>query len=115
MLLATSTTNLVDGQSHAPAPFFLQLSPDGQAHGMVLATTRYSMYDVGATDESELRVHTGDPILDYFILAGPTPRAVLEQLGSLCGLPPMPPPWSLGFKYHTQNQLRQSSFCAIFQ
>lgn len=104
MLLATSSANLGDGQSHAPAPFFIDVAADGSAHGMLLATTRYSMYDIGETNSSELRVHTGDPVLDYFLLAGPTPAAVLRQLGELCGLPPQPPPWALGFKYHTQNQ-----------
>jgi len=35
MLLATSAANLDDGQSHAPAPFYISVQgDDGVSHGM---------------------------------------------------------------------------------
>ena len=54
MLLATSAANLPDGQSHAPAPFFLSVGGGGGnassvAHGFLLNTNRYSMWDVGVS------------------------------------------------------------------
>lgn len=36
-------------------------------------------------------------MLDLYILMGPTPGAVLEQLTRVIGRPALPPFWSLGF------------------
>ena len=36
-------------------------------------------------------------MVDLYILLGPTPAAVLEQLTSIIGRPALPPLWSLGF------------------
>lgn len=36
-------------------------------------------------------------MIDLYILMGPTPSAVLEQLTSIVGRPALPPLWSLGF------------------
>ena len=35
-------------------------------------------------------------VVDLYLLAGPTPLAVLEQLTSIIGRPMMVPAWSLG-------------------
>jgi len=35
-------------------------------------------------------------VLDLYVLAGPTPLAVLEQLTAIIGRPMMVPAWSLG-------------------
>ena len=36
-------------------------------------------------------------MIDLYILMGPTPSAVLDQLTSIIGRPALPPLWSLGF------------------
>lgn len=36
-------------------------------------------------------------MIDLYVLMGPTPSAVLEQLTSIIGRPALPPLWSLGF------------------
>lgn len=36
-------------------------------------------------------------MLDLYILMGPTPAAVLDQLTRVIGRPALPPYWSLGF------------------
>ena len=113
ILLAASAHNAPDGESHAPAPFYISIAADGTAHGFLLNTNRYSAWDVGNSSKDEIRISTGDSDLEYFLLAGPTPAAVLKQLASLCGLPPLPPMWSLGFKYHTLNTQPQAYVEAI--
>lgn len=54
-LLATFSRNLLDGPSHAPAPFYLSIKADGLSHGLLLNTGRYSMFDLGNSSASEVR------------------------------------------------------------
>ena len=77
-------------------PCFLALRP-GRAWGLLLHSTWYSDFDVGATEADVLRLFTLGGELDYYLLAGPTPAAVLEQLTRLTGRPALPPLWSLGY------------------
>jgi hypothetical protein len=53
MMMATSAHNLPDGQSHAPAPFYISVQPGGAglAHGLLLNSHRYSMFDVGLVND----------------------------------------------------------------
>lgn len=77
-------------------PVFMALK-DGAAWGLYLNCSYYSQIDAGASqaDTLELIAHGGE--LDYYLLAGPTPRAVIEQLTCLTGRPLLPPLWSLGY------------------
>ena len=50
--------------------------------------------------------------VDLFILSGPTPALVAEQLGSLVGFPTLQPPWAFGvmnskYGYASAAQCRQ--------
>lgn len=123
-LLATFSRNLLSGPSHAPAPFFMSVfnasaspaskaPPGGLAYGLFLNTHRYSMFDIGRSDPNELRIHSADPVMDYFLFAGPTPRDVLRQLTEVTGRPPLPPLWALGFKYHPKHGTTQSAIEAL--
>ena len=107
-LLATSSRNQADGPSHAPAPFYVSLQgKQGLAHGVLLNTGQYSMFDIGNATKSEVRIHSPEKVMDYFLLVGPTPAKVIEQMTAVCGRSPLPPPWALGFKYHTKNSVSQ--------
>jgi hypothetical protein len=104
-LLATSSRNQDDGPSHAPAPFYCSVrsdpgSPAGfVAHGVLLNTGGYSMFDLGNSSQAEIRIHSPDKVMDSFLFVGPTPKAVIAQMTSISGRPPLPPLWALGFKY----------------
>ena len=80
LMMVASSRNDPDGRSHAPAPFYISLAKDGRAHGLLLNTNRYSMWDVGRGSGQELRIHTGDPTLEYYLFIGPTPVDVLRQM-----------------------------------
>jgi alpha-glucosidase len=77
-------------------PVFLAARP-GHAWGLFLHSTWYSAFDVGAEREEVLRLFTLGGELDYYLFAGPTPAAVVEQLTRLTGRPTLPPLWSLGY------------------
>jgi alpha-glucosidase (family GH31 glycosyl hydrolase) len=107
-LLATSSRNQADGPSHAPAPFYVSLQgKQGLAHGVLLNTGQYSMFDIGNASKSEVRIHSPEKVMDYFLFVGPTPAKVIQQMTSVCGRSPIPPPWALGFKYHTKHSVNQ--------
>jgi alpha-glucosidase len=77
-------------------PVFVAVRPD-LAWGLFLHSTWYSAFDVGAEHEDVLMLFTLGGELDYYLFAGPTPAAVVEQLTRLTGRPALPPLWSLGY------------------
>ena len=107
-LLATSSRNQLDGPSHAPAPFYISVQGAGLAHGLMLNTASYSSWDLGNRTKSEILIHSPDKYFDTFLFVGPTPAAVIAQMTSVSGRPPLPPLWALGFKYHTKNSVSQA-------
>jgi alpha-glucosidase len=77
-------------------PTFIAVRP-GLAWGLFLHSTWYSAFDVGAETEGVLTIFTLGGELDYYLFAGPTPAAVVEQLTRLTGRPALPPLWALGY------------------
>lgn len=77
-------------------PVLVAVRP-GLAWGLFMASTWYSAFDVGAEREGVLTLFTLGGELDYYLFAGPTPAAVVEQLTRLTGRPALPPLWSLGY------------------
>ena len=67
---------------------------DGSSHGILLLNSN-AMEVVISEDRLSWRVTGG--MIDLYIMMGPTPAAVLEQLTSIIGRPALPPLWSLGF------------------
>jgi len=80
-------------QSH---PVLLAARP-GLAWGLYLHSSWYSVIDTGYREPERLTLMTLGGELDYFLFAGPTPAAVVEQLTRLTGRPALPPLWALGF------------------
>jgi alpha-glucosidase len=90
-------------------PFFMAVRP-GLAWGLFLHSSWYNWFDVGAEQERQLRIGTLGGELDYYVLTGPTPAAVVEQLTRLTGRPLLPPIWAMGlhqsrWSYETHEQV----------
>ena len=71
------------------------LRRDGTAHGLLLWNS--NAMDAVLTTDSRLSFRTTGGVLDLYVLAGPSPAQVVEQLTRLVGRPAMPPLWALGF------------------
>lgn len=71
-------------------------SPSGW--GVFVHTTARVEHGVGYPQWSHRSyvVRVDDPTLDLFLLAAPTPAAILERFTYLTGRAPVPPRWSLG-------------------
>lgn len=85
-----------DDNMYQAHPVFMAVRPD-LAWGLFLHSTWYSTFDAGADREDVLGIFTLGGELDYYLFAGPTPSAVVEQFTRLCGRPALPPLWSLGY------------------
>ena len=79
----------------------------GQAHGVMLLNSN-GMDVVLRPTSASFRVIGG--VLDLYILAGPTPLAVLEQLTAIIGRPMMVPAWSLGLM---NSKCALTAVCAL--
>ncbi|HKI59176.1 MAG TPA: TIM-barrel domain-containing protein [Trueperaceae bacterium] len=77
-------------------PVFLAVKP-GRAFGAFLHVSHLSRFDAGYADPDRLGIDALGGEIDLFLLAGPTPAAVVEQLTRLTGRPLLPPHWALGF------------------
>lgn len=67
---------------------------DGSAFGYFLLSSN-GMDIVPTSDRLSWRVIGG--VVDLFLLTGPTPAAVMDQLTQVVGRPAMPPEWALGW------------------
>jgi alpha-glucosidase len=79
-------------------PFFIGADGAGRAYGLLLDNTWRTWFDFGRTDPGVLTVGAADGPLDYYVIAGPEPRRVVEAYAWLTGPSPMPPLWALGFQ-----------------
>eukprot|EP00731_Ephydatia_muelleri_P031504 Em0023g11a len=75
-------------------PFYLDLRPSGDAHGVFLRNC--NGMDV-TTDTNLLTYKIIGGILDFYFMLGPEPEAVVQQYHEIIGRPHMPPYWSLGW------------------
>ena len=88
-------TDYPDLNLYGSFPFAMELRRDGTAHGVLLWNS--NAMDAVLTTDSRLSFRTTGGVADLYVLAGPTPTAVVEQLTRLVGRPAMPPLWALGF------------------
>jgi alpha-glucosidase (family GH31 glycosyl hydrolase) len=87
-------TSALEGQNtYGSHPFYLDLRPDGQAHGVLMLSASPMEVQI-TTDALIFRIIGG--MIDLYILAGPTPDLVIEQYTRIVGRPPLPNPRMLG-------------------
>ncbi|SDM79003.1 glycoside hydrolase family 31 protein [Sediminibacillus halophilus] len=90
-------------------PYFMTLR-NGKAHGIFFDNTYRSWFDMRTfTDRYVYRAEGGQ--LDYYVMAGPDPKHVLEQYTYLTGRMPLPPKWAIGYhqsrySYQTEEEVR---------
>jgi len=93
-------------------PFFLAFR-DGQAAGLFLDNTWRSSFDFGKASATSYSFGASGGPVDYYILAGPEPRQVVEAYAWLTGRPPLPPRWMLGFQQSRYSYTPQSRLMEI--
>ncbi len=91
-------------------PYFMTVK-NGKAHGIFFDNTFKTTFDFMSNNDTYSFSAEGGQ-LDYYILAGPTPKAVIEQFTELTGRMPLPPKWALGYhqskySYKSEQEVRE--------
>ena len=92
-------------------PFFIGLRR-GEAYGIFFDNAYRSSFDFGKESPNVLSFGADGGELDYYFLAGPEPKKVVEEFSALTGRAPLPPLWSLGYQqcrwsYYPEARVRE--------
>jgi alpha-glucosidase len=92
-------------------PFFLAAQP-GAAYGVFFDNTYRSSFDFGKELPGAYSFGAEGGELNYYFLAGPQPKQVLEEYAGLTGRMPLPPLWALGYQqcrwsYYPEERVRE--------
>uniref|UniRef100_A0A8C1Q5H6 alpha-glucosidase n=1 Tax=Cyprinus carpio TaxID=7962 RepID=A0A8C1Q5H6_CYPCA len=82
--------------SYGLHPFYMGLEKSKNAHGVLLLNS--NAMDVTFLPTPALTYRTIGGILDFYMVMGPTPEAVVQQYTEMIGRPVLPAYWSLGFQ-----------------
>ncbi|MFE5238939.1 MULTISPECIES: alpha-xylosidase [unclassified Streptomyces] len=84
-------------------PFYLS----SRGYGVFVNHPGKVSFEVGSESVGQVQFSVEDQSLEYYIVAGPTPKDVLARYTALTGRPALPPAWSFGLWLTT-------SFCTSY-
>ncbi|WP_406282050.1 alpha-xylosidase [Streptomyces sp. NBC_00209] len=84
-------------------PFYLS----SRGYGVFVNHPGKVSFEVGSESVGQVQFSVEDHSLEYYIVAGPTPKEVLARYTALTGRPALPPAWSFGLWLTT-------SFCTSY-
>jgi alpha-glucosidase len=92
-------------------PFFIGLLK-GVAYGLFFDNTYRSSFDFGKESPDYFSFGAEGGELNYYFIAGPEPKKIIEQYTALTGRAPLPPLWTLGYQqcrysYYPEARVRE--------
>ncbi|HYN96693.1 MAG TPA: TIM-barrel domain-containing protein [Pilimelia sp.] len=79
-------------RSHKNVPFYLS----NRGYGVLVDSGMPVEFDVCQSTHSCVQILVPDELLDYYVIAGPTPELILDRFDQLTGRPLLPPKWAFG-------------------
>lgn len=79
-------------QSYKNIPFYLT----NRGYGVLVNHPECVSFEVGSEKVSKVQFSVEGEHLEYFVIDGPTPKAVLDRYTRFTGRPALPPAWSFG-------------------
>ncbi|RKT19932.1 alpha-D-xyloside xylohydrolase [Streptomyces sp. 1114.5] len=79
-------------QAYKNVPFHLT----NRGYGVFVNHPGKVGYEVGSESVGQVQFSVEDQSLEYFVVHGPSPKAILERYTALTGRPALPPAWALG-------------------
>jgi len=92
-------------------PFFIGLR-NGLAYGLFFDNTYRSVFDFGKESQDYFSFGAEGGELNYYFIAGPDPKKIIEEYTALTGRSPLPPLWTLGYQqcrysYYPESRARE--------
>ncbi|MED5619127.1 alpha-xylosidase [Ideonella sp. BN130291] len=79
-------------QAYKAVPFYLS----SRGYGVLVNEAGPVSFEVASEKTARVQFSREGESLDYCVIAGPTPKAVVQRLTALTGRAPLPPAWSFG-------------------
>jgi alpha-D-xyloside xylohydrolase len=79
-------------QAYKNVPFHVS----NRGYGVLVNDPGHVSYEIGSEAVERVQFSVAGEVLEYFVIAGPTPKDVLERYTALTGRPPVVPAWSYG-------------------
>ncbi|CCJ74510.1 Alpha-xylosidase [Cronobacter condimenti 1330] len=79
-------------QAYKNIPFYLT----NRGYGVLVNHPECVSFEVGSEKVSKVQFSVAGEYLEYFVIDGPTPKAVLDRYTCFTGRPALPPAWSFG-------------------
>jgi alpha-D-xyloside xylohydrolase len=79
-------------RSHKSVPLYLS----SRGYGVLVDSGMPVEFDVCQSTHSCVQILVPDELLDYYVIAGPTPAEILDRYDRLTGRPALPPKWAFG-------------------
>jgi alpha-glucosidase len=92
-------------------PFFIGLHK-GVAYGVFFDNTYRSSFDFGKESRDYFSFGAAGGELNYYFIAGPEPKRIVEAYTAMTGRSPLPPLWTLGYQqcrysYYPESRARE--------
>ncbi|MDQ0894116.1 alpha-xylosidase [Agromyces ramosus] len=79
-------------QAYKNVPFYLT----NRGYGVLVNHAGHVSFEVGSEAVEQVQFSVAGEVLEYFVIAGPTPAEVLDRYTRLTGRPALVPEWSYG-------------------
>ncbi|NLP83107.1 alpha-xylosidase [Microbacterium sp. CFH 90308] len=79
-------------QAYKNVPFYIS----NRGYGVLVNDPGHVSYEIGSEAVERVQFSVPGEVLEYFVIAGPTPKDVLSRYTALTGRPPVVPAWSYG-------------------
>lgn len=79
-------------RSYKNVPLYLS----SRGYGVLVDSGTATEFDMCQSTHSCVQILVPDDLIDYYVIAGPTPAEVLDRYDGLTGRPTLPPKWAFG-------------------
>ncbi|WP_406247153.1 alpha-xylosidase [Microbacterium sp. M] len=79
-------------QAYKNVPFYLS----NRGYGVLVNDPGHVSYEIGSETVERVQFSVAGEVLEYFVIAGPSPKDVITRYTALTGRPPVVPAWSYG-------------------